>query len=72
MKKRNERTSARIAKIAGKVLRRRFEFRATKRLSVRAEGGHSEFGVSWGDICSLAASALTQAPDKPKAKRRGR
>lgn len=47
-KKRNERTSKRVAKVAGKVLKKG---KATPK-----------------QARTLAASALTQAPDKPKKK----
>ncbi len=67
---RNEKTSKRVAGIAGKVM------------AVKAPVGEEVLifdkrldrivAVRWSDIRSLAASALTQAADKPKkAKRRG-
>ena len=67
MTKRNERTSKRIASIAGKVLalktRDLISYGNTRcRLWVMDSNPNGP-SVSWHDIRALAASALTQAPD---------
>lgn len=56
----NERTSKRIASIAGRILR-------------LLEGSNTEWTqleIKTKDIRALAASALTQRPDNAKAKRK--
>lgn len=55
----NERTSARVAKIAGKIV-------AHKGLD--RDYVFPEIGLKWSELRALAASCLTQAPDKPKKK----
>jgi len=64
MKKRNERTSARVARIAAKIL-------AVKgggnSLLCTAFADDIAFDIRWRDIRALAASALTQAPDRAPA-----
>lgn len=73
--KKPEVTSKRIASIAGKILRRLEGCRGLQ-ITAEEEYCHSaEDGVPLRNICTikelkaLAASALTQAPDKPKKKR---
>ena len=58
---RNERTSKRVAKIAGKVL----AVRGMSKEDVYWGGGYFT-GLKWSDIRALAASCLTQAADKKK------
>lgn len=71
MAKKNERTSARIAKIAGRILAvdpYSNEYRLQVRLS---PGGAREWATfDWGDIRALAASCLTQTADKKWITRR--
>lgn len=63
--KRNERTSARVAKIAGKILAAEHD---NPTRTGRVNGKLVDF--TWDDIRALAASALTQtANKKPKPKR---
>lgn len=63
MTKRNERTSARVARIAGRVL-------SGTRDDCNCWMGKSASGkavwVKYSDIRALAASCLTQAEDRPK------
>lgn len=63
----NERTSKRVAKIAGRVLALR------GRLQVLPSGRLCDYcfgpGIKWSDIRALAASCLTQTADKPKRKK---
>lgn len=69
MKKRDERTSARVAKIAGRVLALTID-----PASFGSIGNDGSFGwidgnrkwheFKWSDIRALAASCLTQAPDR--------
>jgi len=73
MTKRNERTSARVAKIAAKVLAVKTKTPATD-LGIVAHDG-SGIVIRWSDIRALAASCLTQVADAPKravAKRRAK
>lgn len=58
-KSKNEHTSVRVAKIAAKVLADKYE-RAQDRVNLAGP-----LVLYWRDIRALAASALTQAPDKP-------
>lgn len=61
----NERTSARVARIAAKVLRIK-TYRASEPVAVEYIDGRDKF-VTWGDVRALAASCLTQtAPKKAK------
>lgn len=64
----NEKTSKRVAKIAGKVL----SLRGTKQFLPSGKISDYHFGplVSWSDIRALAASALTQTADKKPAKKK--
>lgn len=61
----NERTSKRVAKIAGRVL-------AIKTIDTytvlwgEEDGYPHNIAFPWKDIRALAASCLTQTPDKPK------
>jgi hypothetical protein len=68
MTKRNEHTTARVAKIAAKVLA--MKYRDSLALYNYPEEGQSALpsGLYWGDIRALAASCLTQTLDKPKRK----
>ena len=63
-KKTNERTSARVAKIAGEILA--WKGRAGMTVCLVDDATHKdEFTlIRWRDIRALAASALTQAPNK--------
>lgn len=69
----NERTSKSVASIAGKVLDR---LTSVKTGAIIAEYPHV-MGKAWHKVCtieelkSLAASALTQAPDKATARTKG-
>lgn len=64
---RNEKTSARIAKIAGQIL-------ATKRsrevLVWHIDDGDEPLYIPWKDFRALAASCLNQAPDRTIRKSR--
>ena len=60
--KRNERTSARIAKIAGRILAA--HRRATVAVYESTDGDAKVVYIKWSDIRALAASALTQAEDR--------
>ena len=64
MTKRNEYTSARIAKIAGRVMKAKSLLNSA-RLYIEIAGAMEPLVFTFGDIRALAASALTQAPDKP-------
>jgi len=66
--KRNEETSARVAKIAAKVLA--MVNSSTLELYHHPDGKPVKTDLKWRDIRALAASCLTQSPDKPKRKRR--
>jgi hypothetical protein len=69
--KRNERTSKRIAGIAGAILSA--PVAAAEMAQVRAKSG-GQWVMPWRNLRALAASALTQSPDRavPKRKRRMR
>lgn len=59
----NEKTSKRVAAIAGKIL----AVRGPRSLVLFSRGRNSEIAViPWSDIRALAASCLNQAPDKTK------
>lgn len=59
----NERTSKRVASIAGKVLR----MLQNSAFSLREEcWGTRDDSLSFGELKALAASCLTQTPDKKK------
>lgn len=62
----NERTSKRVAAIAGRVLRMLAAYPASQVVTFWAQG--EAFRV--GDLRALAASCLTQAPSKTRAKKR--
>lgn len=64
----NERTSKRVASIAGRILEifREYELPASAEVYVSACG--EKIGTV-GDIRALAASALTQAPAKKAVRR---
>lgn len=64
----NERTSKRVAKIAGRILAMNVAQRTDVSVADRCVSGITF--INWSDIRALAASALTQTRDKPKAKRR--
>ena len=66
----NERTSKRVATIAGKVMALKGVANATVQLYTERTGRFSltDIGIKWRDIRALAASALTQAADKKKKK----
>lgn len=66
-KKRTEVTSARIAKIAGRMVR--LKAPSQKLLFYFEESILQPTHFTIGDLKALAASALTQATDKPKAKK---
>lgn len=61
---RNERTSKRVATIAGKLLR----VKAKRGTAFYAWCDTELVEVKWSDIRALAASALTQAADKTSRK----
>lgn len=68
MTKRNERTSPRVVKIAANVLeiaRRHPKGEVVMKFPM-PDGEHRFMEISWRDLVALAASCLTQAPDKPK------
>lgn len=62
MTKRNERTSARVAKIAANVLASPCGGDA---IAAWVHGAPPR-PIYWRDVRALAASCLTQSPDKPK------
>lgn len=68
---RTERTSARVAKIAAKVLDiKDIDDRQALCVWGGLRGGGSHFvGLTMGQVRTLAASALTQAPDKAEVQR---
>lgn len=71
---RNERTSKRVARIAGKILSMHSIYSPWWK-NDRLQGHHKDkedriVSVSWKDIKTLAASALTQTADKAKRKTR--
>lgn len=70
----NERTSARVAKIAAKVLARQaYPASATVQICFDTKGygrGFANPGVTWGDIKALAASCLTQSPDRKRPRKK--
>lgn len=70
MTPKNERTSTRVSAIAGRVLRAARKHSAKRPVCVIGE----EIGVrnlcSIGELKALAASCLTQAPEKKPRKRR--
>lgn len=68
---RNEKTGARVARIAAKVLAMKtFEYGFSHRCH-RLEDDSLVEKRLWRDIRALAASALTQSPNRPKRKARG-
>lgn len=72
MAKRNEKTSPRVAAIAGRILAIKTEdptFRDNVWNILDVTTG-AIVVVKWRDIRTLAASALTQAPDKKRAKKK--
>lgn len=68
---RNEKTSKRVAAIAGKVLAVKPETPGETTWIITDTKTGNIVTFYWRDIRALAASALTQAPDKkaPKAKK---
>lgn len=66
---RNERTSKRVAKIAGRILAMDVQRQTNVCVADRVVGGLTF--LPWSDIRALAASALTQAPER-KTKRKVR
>ena len=58
---RNEQTSARVAKTAGRILAIHLSPEDRADFEIRN-------GFKWSELRSLAASALNQAPDRPKKK----
>ena len=60
-KTRNERTSQRVARIAGKILATN---RSREVLCWHIDDGAEPVYLKWADIRALAASCLNQAPDK--------
>lgn len=67
--KRNEHTSARVAKIAAKVLA--IDVENPDDVGVTVVGGGKKIWIGWRDIRALAASCLTQtSPIKKTPKRR--
>lgn len=68
-KQRNERTSARVARIAGELLAIDARPRACFWLFDERCHFHK---IAWSKVKALAASALTQAPGKPKRKAKKR
>lgn len=65
----NERTSKRVGKVAGRILQifEQFEIPASDEVYV---ADNIKIGTA-GDIKALAASALTQTPDQKPAKKKG-
>lgn len=57
----NERTSARVSRIAGKILEMKLGLLDKAEFEITS-------GLKWADIRALAASCLTQTPTKPKRK----
>lgn len=70
----SEKTSARVTRIAAKVMncpRARPPKYLVLYQTGRIRNGRDETKtITWADVKALAASALTQAADKPKRKRR--
>jgi hypothetical protein len=60
----NERTSKRVARIAGKVMARRGI--ASKELMIFNDDAYECLNITWSDVRALAASCLTQAADKKR------
>jgi hypothetical protein len=63
---RNERTSKRVAKIAGRILA--IAARTTSKAYIWHGKCAHPTGLKWSDIQALAASALTQAANKERSK----
>lgn len=61
-----EKTSARVARIAGRVLAADVATNLELEVWVKDRKGGRKLRLLWSDIRALAASALTQAEDKPK------
>lgn len=66
---RNERTSPRVAKLAARILALKPYFEVFP-VSHKTGRGMDLWVINWSDLRALAGSCLTQAPDKPKAKKR--
>lgn len=66
----NEKTSRRVASIAGRVHKALAEVPVGYRLYIYVQDAGGAFAdlLSVGDVKKLAASALTQAPNKVRAK----
>ena len=70
--KRNERTSNRVARIAGKILAiKAVETHATLWGVEKTEFGDENglVWIKWSDIRAIAASCLTQTRNKPKRRK---
>jgi hypothetical protein len=63
MTNRNERTSKRVAKIAGLILSMKWP-RSARVMTYLPKRTSKVVHITFGDIRALAASALTQAPNK--------
>lgn len=63
----NEKTSKRVARIAARILSSQTS--AREEITAWDAKGENLIHFKWADIRALAASALTQVADKPKAKR---
>jgi hypothetical protein len=66
----NERTSARIASIAGNILSPRGVYHKNTDGVFLIGGRRAELICTFGELKALAASTLTQVSDKPKAVRK--
>lgn len=70
---RTEKTSPRVARIAARILAIR-SYKKSQQISLNLDTpygpGTSFPAITWGDLCALAGSCLTQTPDKPKRKRK--
>lgn len=60
---RNEQTSARVSRTAGRILALHLSPEDRADFEIRN-------GFKWSEIRALAASALNQAPDRPKRKKK--
>lgn len=67
----NERSSKRLASLAGRILSA--DERGSTRVALYADGRRKgDTFLYWRDIRALAASVLTQAPDKKKKRKKRR
>ena len=73
----NERTSARVASIAARMIGKQAKHKMKKSSRVFIESGEGlnkkriDVG-SWGDILAMSGSCTTQAADRPKAKKKAK